>query len=575
AILFLFVANAFASLPLTYLFTGLFGDTTWAFSFLALVLFFAGMVGSLGVELLCVITQDHPTVVSSAALFLWGFVCRWFPTYALVRGIIKVILLSRLNAICLTGGELLGEACRDSQYSTDKRISRCCDALLDNTTARLLYPLEPFYETGFYEAVSMVVEGMLYMIALALVDSPLMYSLRWYVARRMYGSDEPDDALDKQQHGPRLIAASMDPEVEREVNLVNQVCRTRAFKDVAMAVRNIQKVTGYAKQVDEVDGVSILLNRCECLGLIGVNNSGKTSLLEILVGIQVPSGGGAYTAALSLGGDLRAWQQGIGYAPDGIAEWCMPQLTVGEFLDLMAHLRGVAWRRQALRALLELTGRLREEQMIEKCGHGELKTLLIAAAAIGVPPVMLLDEPYSDVEPLYRNEIIHMLQLLKSSQATSIIMTSHRMTHCEVLCDRVGVMEAGKIEALGDALQMNQKYGRSYMVTLRLPLDKRFDYYFQRSLIELMQEEFHQCTFNHNYKGMMSFTVGKTYTSWSELFTKMVAIKNDQELPEFSISDITLENIFVGLARRQILFTGVRPHNFLSGVPSRVDTPRR
>ncbi|KAH7964349.1 hypothetical protein HPB51_027411 [Rhipicephalus microplus] len=361
AILFLFVANAFASLPLTYLFTGLFGDTTWAFSFLALVLFFAGMVGSLGVELLCVITQDHPTVVSSAALFLWGFVCRWFPTYALVRGIIKVILLSRLNAICLTGGELLGEACRDSQYSTDKRISRCCDA-------RLLYPLEPFYETGFYEAVSMVVEGMLYMIALALVDSPLMYSLRWYVARRMYGSDEPDDALDKQQHGPRLIAASMDPEVEREVNLVNQVCRTRAFKDVAMAVRNIQKVTGYAKQVDEVDGVSILLNRCECLGLIGVNNSGKTSLLEILVGIQVPSGGGAYTAALSLGGDLRAWQQGIGYAPDGIAEWCMPQLTVGEFLDLMAHLRGVAWRRQALRALLELTGRLREEQMIEKCG---------------------------------------------------------------------------------------------------------------------------------------------------------------------------------------------------------------
>ncbi|KAL3253015.1 hypothetical protein MRX96_054712 [Rhipicephalus microplus] len=94
---------------------------------------------------------------------------------------------------------------------------------------------------------------------------------------------------------------------------------------------------------------------------------------------------------------------------------------------------------------------------------------------------MLLDEPYSDVEPLYRNEIIHMLQLLKSSQATSIIMTSHRMTHCEVLCDRVGVMEAGKVEALGDALQMNQKYGRSYMVTLRLPLDKRFDYYFQRS----------------------------------------------------------------------------------------------
>ncbi|KAL3253014.1 hypothetical protein MRX96_054711 [Rhipicephalus microplus] len=81
-------------------------------------------------ELLSVIMQDHPTVVSSAALFLWGFVCRWFPTYALVRGIIKVILLSRLNAICLTGGELLGEACRDSQYSMDQRMSRCCDEVV-------------------------------------------------------------------------------------------------------------------------------------------------------------------------------------------------------------------------------------------------------------------------------------------------------------------------------------------------------------------------------------------------------------------------------------------------------------
>ncbi|KAH6941955.1 hypothetical protein HPB50_024908 [Hyalomma asiaticum] len=270
-----------------------------------------------------------------------------------------------------------------------------------------------------------------------------------------------------------------------------------------------------------VDGVSILLNRGECFGLVGVNNSGKSSLLEVLVGLLVPTGGGAYTAALSLGGDLRAWQQGIGYAPDGIFEEFVLPLTVGEFLDIMARLRGVTWRRQALLSALALTGRLREDQMINKCSHGELKMLLIAAAAIGVPPVLLVDEPYSDVEPLYRNEIIRMLQLLKGSQATSIVMTSHRMSHCEVLCDRVAVMEAGKIEALGDAIQMNQKYGRSYMVTLRLPQEKRFDYYFQRCLIDLMQDEFHQCTFCHNYK---------------------------------------------------ILITGVRPHNFLSGVPSRLDT---
>ncbi|KAH7970386.1 hypothetical protein HPB49_005534 [Dermacentor silvarum] len=412
AILFLFMVNAFSSLPLAYLFSGLFRNTTWAFSFLALGLFLAalenpfirpniqclwrspfrsllehthygssslahtrncalplrsGMVGSLGVEILSLLTQQNPTATSSAALFIWGFVCRWFPTYALVRGIIKVILLSRLNALCLTGGGLLDDACRDTQYSSDERTSNCCDARKDNSTPRLLYPLEPFYETGFYEAVSMVVEGMLYLAALSLVDSPLIYSLRWYLARRLYGSDDADEAAEQQLRGPRLVAISMDPEVEREVNLVNQVCRTRAFKDVAMAVRNIQKTVGFVEQVEVVNGVSILLNRGECFGLVGINGSGKSSLLEILVGIQVPTGGGAYTAALSLGGDLRAWQQGIGYAPDGVFEQSLPYLTVGELLDIMARLRGVSWRRQALLGVLTLTGRLREDQMINKC----------------------------------------------------------------------------------------------------------------------------------------------------------------------------------------------------------------
>ncbi|XP_077498633.1 phospholipid-transporting ATPase ABCA3-like [Amblyomma americanum] len=500
AILALFVANAFSSMPLTYLFSGLFRNPTWAFSFLALGLFLAGIVGSLGVEILQVLVQEEPTVTNSPGLFIWGLVFRWFPTYALVRGVIKVILLSRLNAICITGGKLLEEACQNAVLAVDKRITRCCEARADNQTARLLYPLEPFYESGFYEAVSMVVEGFLYMTILSLVDSQVYYSLRWYAARRFHGDEEPDEPLE-QQRGPRLVAMSMDPEVEREVNLVNQVCRTKAFKDVAMVIRNMQKSIGFVAQVKILDGVSLLLNRGECIGLVGINSSGKSTLLETLVGLQVPTGGGAHTAALSLGMDLRAWLQGIGYTPDGIYEADMPALTVGELLDLMARLRGVLWRRQAILGALSLVGRLREDRMINKCSHGEMKMLLIVAAVIGVPPVLLVDEPYSDVEPLCRNDIIRMLQVLKGAQAMSIIMTSHRMSHCEVLCDRVAVMEAGKIEALGDALQMNQKYGRSYMVTLRLPPEKRFDFYFQRCLVDLMQEEFHQCNFCYNYKG--------------------------------------------------------------------------
>ncbi|KAL1485716.1 hypothetical protein MTO96_047240, partial [Rhipicephalus appendiculatus] len=265
----------------------------------------------------------------------------------------------------------------------------------------------------------------------------------------------------------------MDADVEHEVSLVNKVCYTRLFENTAIAVRSLEKIVGFVKPVKLVDGVSFLLKKGECLGVVGINGSGKTALLETLVGIRVPTNGDAYTSSLTLVTDIRGWQRGIGYAPDGVSRESMPALTVGEMLDIVARLRGVAQRRQAVASVVALTGRLREDQMANECSRGELKMLLIACAAIGVPPVLLVDEPYSDVDPLYRNEIIHMLQLLKDSQAISLVSTSHRMAQIEMLCDRVAFLESGKIEAMGDGPHMERKYGGCYHVIIKLPLEKR------------------------------------------------------------------------------------------------------
>ncbi|XP_077553142.1 phospholipid-transporting ATPase ABCA3-like [Haemaphysalis longicornis] len=611
AILTLFMTSSFASLPLAYLVSRMFHSSSMAFSFLALVLFLAGMLGSLGVEILHVLVQKDQTPETSLALFFWGLVFRWFPSYSLVRGVVKVLLLYKFNAICRVGGELLDEACLDYRFAADERISRCCDARFGNSTSRLLYPLEPFHETGFYEAVSMLVEGVLYLAALSLVDSSLAYSLRWYAHEKMITNSRrvadnkvsraggshyralpisatANDAerlryaasrilatvhgagATEEQRGPHLVATSMDPEVDREEKLVSRVCITRAFKDVAMVIRDLHKTVGFFRQVKVVDGANVLLNRGECLGLVGVNGSGKTTLLEMLVGLVVPTWGSAYTAALSLHGDLRSWQRSIGYVPDGVSPHGLPPLTVGELLDTLARLRGIASRRAAVTCALSIVGRLREDQFVNTCSHSEIKMLLIAMAVIGAPPVLLLDEPYSDVEPLFRNEIIRMVQVLKSTRAMSIVMTSHRMSHCELLCDRVALLEDGKVEALGDAAQLQQKYGRGYVVTLRLHPDCRFDQLVQRRITTRMEEDFHQCSICYNYKGTMSFQVGRTYTPWNEVFTKMAAIKRDQDVPEVSISDVTLEHIFIGLARRQIFITRAKRVSCLTGVPSRL-----
>ncbi|KAH6941296.1 hypothetical protein HPB50_015987 [Hyalomma asiaticum] len=82
-------------------------------------------------------------------------------------------------------------------------------------------------------------------------------------------------------------------------------------------------------QAKVVDGVSLLLKRGECVGIVGINGSGKTTFLETLVGCRVPTDGDGYTPTLSLVTDIRGWQRGIGYAPDGVSKNLVPALTVG------------------------------------------------------------------------------------------------------------------------------------------------------------------------------------------------------------------------------------------------------
>ncbi|XP_077542046.1 uncharacterized protein LOC144154825 isoform X2 [Haemaphysalis longicornis] len=132
--------------------------------------------------------------------------------------------------------------------------------------------------------------------------------------------------------------------------------------------------------------------------------------------------------------------------------------------------------------------------------HGETKLLLLACAAVGLPSVLLLDEPFSDVQPPYRHEVIRALQVLRSTRATSIIITSYRMSLCELVCDRVAVIKAAKVEALGDAEQMNQKYGRCYTVKVRLPPGRHYDYDLQSNVLLKVQEEFHEATLQQLYE---------------------------------------------------------------------------
>ncbi|CAN8004389.1 unnamed protein product, partial [Ixodes hexagonus] len=566
AIFLLMLAYCFAMLPLVYLCTMVFSESDAAFSVLALVFMLAGIVGSLTTELFSLMAVYSPSPVMSVAIVALGFLCRWFPTHSFSQGVVKLVLLARYNAVCATGGELLKTACSDDVLSTDDRIIPCCEALQSNGSAELLQPFSPGYETGFFEVLTLVVEGLFYLGILFLADSQLLHGLLWYLSQMLLGASEDSS---EQEKGPRLVVASLDPEVAREKQEVEQIYHKREFKEVAMAVRDIQKTFGWIRKTKGLETISFLLHSNECVGMAGLNGSGKTILMRILAGDLTPTGGNAYMAGLTLSGDLRRWQMSIGYSCDDYLG-LVPVLTGAEMLDLMARLRGISPatnRELVVASMLVLLSGLPGDQLCCQYTMAEKKLLSLGIAMIGVPPILLLDEPYSDVEPLYRHQIVRLLQSLKNVRATTIVISAHRLSHCEELCDRAIVLEGGKIEAMGDYDQMNHKFGRCYMIKVRMPAERRTDGGFQRELIDNMQEEFHQCAPCHNYRGKIAFRVGKTYTSWSEMYSKMAALKTNLGLPEIFVGDISFEDILVGLARRQILSMMIR-HNVMSAAPS-------
>ncbi|XP_064477790.1 phospholipid-transporting ATPase ABCA3-like isoform X2 [Ornithodoros turicata] len=548
----LFCAYAMAVLPLTYLCSMMFTNAAWAFSILALLLFLAGMVGSLAVEMFGILLRHAPSDATSILIVLWGFFCRWFPTYSLTRGVIKIILLYKFNVLCTTGGDVLIEACSDHYLSNDGRITPCCNALKNNETAgATLTPLGMGYETGLFELVTMLVEGLLYMGLLSLMDSPQMSALQWY----WYGRNETQGSAD-QDKGPRLVAVALDHDVEKEAELVEEIYKAHVFKNVALAVRGLEKWIGHINRIKTVGSLSFTLKQDECLGLIGVNLSGKTTIMNILTGLVVPTSGNAYMPKLSLRGDLKQWQQCIGYAPE--STFLIPCMTGREVLDLFARFKGISDRSHVVTNVLKFVSITQQNTMWSKYSIGEQKILGIAIALLGVPPILLLDEPISDVDPVSRIQIMRILQVLKSSRTMSIIISSHGIRHCEHLCDRVALLVGGKIEAMGNALQLNEKYGRCYTITIKTLAAQRNDIYYHNRICRAMKEEFHQCALSHNYKGILCFRVGKTYNDWNEIFYKMVDIQQKLEFKDFLISDITLEHIFVGLARKQILATANR-----------------
>ena len=224
----------------------------------------------------------------------------------------------------------------------------------------------------------------------------------------------------------------------------------------AVSAEPVIRVRGLVKRYGEVhavDGIDFEVARGEVFGLLGPNGAGKTTTVEILEGLRTPDGGEATVLGVDVAKAADSLKSRIGVSLQTAALY--PKLTVVELIDLFrsfyAHSRPTA----ELIAALEL-GERSNAQTRELSG-GQRQRLAVALALVNDPELVFLDEPTTGLDPAARRSLWDLVRDLKAA-GRSVLLTTHYMEEAEVLCDRLAIMDHGKILEMGTVNQLISKH---------------------------------------------------------------------------------------------------------------------
>lgn len=214
----------------------------------------------------------------------------------------------------------------------------------------------------------------------------------------------------------------------------------------------LDNITKQFGAVSAVDSVSFRITEGEMLGLVGPNGSGKSTLLKIMLGLVRPSSGKVLFNGEELSGNgWKAMRKRLGYMPERVSFY--DNLTGKETLELFTRVKG--GNLAETRELLKKVGL--EEHSDRKVGgysKGMRQRLNLAQALSNDPDILILDEPSSGLDPVGTRELYDILDAVRSRKKLTVVLSSHILAEIEGRIDRVAVMKAGELKAIGSLEQL-------------------------------------------------------------------------------------------------------------------------
>ena len=312
----------------------------------------------------------------------------------------------------------------------------------------------------------------------------------------------------------------------------------RDYTGPSLSLSGLRKTFGDVVAVDHLD---LEVMRGECFGLLGPNGAGKTTTIEICEGLTPPDAGMVTLLGLSWKTAAKELRQRIGIQ---LQETQFPdKLTVEETLRLF---------RSFFKQGISVDEAIRIAQLEEKrsariggLSGGQKQRLAMACALVGDPELLFLDEPTTGLDPQARRHLWDLVDELKNAGRT-IILTTHYMDEAERLCDRVAIMDHGRIIALGTPQQLIASTGGDHIVEFAVTnADASRGQIEPDALKEIPGVQSHRLD-----AGLHQLSVTDLHTTVPRVFSTLTRM--GLHLSEFRTHSASLEDVFVGLTGRNL-----------------------
>ncbi|XP_064456894.1 phospholipid-transporting ATPase ABCA3-like [Ornithodoros turicata] len=545
-IVFLTLSYVHCMVPLVYYFSFVTDSMAAGFLELAALLSFSGITSTLGFQLLMIKTDEGVSLFAPVKRYPLLYLLYFVPPFSYHWSLVKVAQLTWENYICSTSALYeLHDICTFIQASKDDGavlltgLRYCCGEFFRHNFTYLstLGSLSFHRDSAAVELIILILEGIVFMMILVSVESGALKPL----AGSKSGPSSPQQ---------------LNADVAEERRAVEKIVAEKDFEKAALIVNDIQK-TYWRTPV--LRGVSFLMRPGECLVVLGLRGSGKSTLLDVLAGTEPLNGGSAYMTDGTPLSDLEMWQQRIGVCPqyDGI----LGKLTVRQTLWLYANLRGIDSDRveQLVSHVVELLNlRYYDTLYVSYCNASTRRKLAVGIAIIGLPPVVLMDDPAAGLDYFAKKKMYDTIRLIRTLVKAAVVVVTHSMSDCHAVSDRMALMVNGQFQSIGTIKEVRTRLCKGCQLSLR---------FFPAQLQDPLTVAHIDTTVRKWFPGAMltaalheqilEYSVVLT-KSWSETFRSLNDLKAQLRAQDLLIGEATLEHVMLRSVRRMPTQPNVR-----------------